>query len=321
MFTSRSRDRYGEPPFTRAARVAAPERSIGSRRLNLHELLFAAKYSLSMVIACLAVAAITTFAGTFLVTKIYTTTVFVAPITEESEGGSLGGIAKQFGGLAGLAGGGGSNTGGKADRNLAILKSRAFTETFLRASNFGAAVQARRSLLAQIGFARHKYSGDDLFRLFDRDVRQVTVDAHTGFATITIQWSDPQLAADWANTLVAAANEKIRQQAIREADLTLKFLNDEMATAQIIELRQAISSLMAAQMKSKMLATVRPGYAFSVIDPAVAPPEDRYTKPNRPLLVAAGAFAGLLIGLLFAVRRWRAAGRPGSVPEDAKRAQ
>jgi hypothetical protein len=121
--------------------------------------------------------------------------------------------------------------------------------------------------------------------------------------------------------LVAAANEKIRQQTIREADLTLKFLDDEMGRAQVIELRQAISSLMGSQMKSKMLATVRPDYAFSVIDPAVAPPLNRYTKPNRPLLVAAGALAGLLLGLLLAVRRWRSAGHGSGARGNAALAQ
>ena len=197
----------------------------------------------------------------------------------------------------------------RPDRNFAILRSRALTESFLQKSNFAAALKARRGLRARLGFPPRTYSRDDLFRVFDQHVRQMTVDNKTGFATVTIEWSDPELAAEWANSLVATANEKIRQQAITEADLTLKFLDAEMGTAQVFELRQAISSLMGSQMKSKMLATVRPDYAFTVIDPAVASPPDRFTKPNRPLLTAAGAVVGLLVGLTLARRRWLARAR------------
>jgi uncharacterized protein involved in exopolysaccharide biosynthesis len=274
--------------------------------MSLQELLAAARHSPWLVVGCVLLAALAAFGGSFLVTKTYTASVFVAPSSEDAD---IGGLAKQFSGIAGLAGGGPAS-GGKAERNLAILKSRAFTETFLRDSNFEAAVRARKGLRTWLGMAPRKtYSDDDLFRIFDQRVRQITVDSHTGFATITIEWSDPKLAADWGNSLVAMANARIRQKAIDEANRTLKFLDDEMAPAQVIELRQAISSLMASQMKTKMLATVRPEYAFTVLDPAVAAPLDRYTIPNRPLDLAAGAAAGLLVGLLFAVRRLRAAQR------------
>jgi uncharacterized protein involved in exopolysaccharide biosynthesis len=300
------------PLPSRPARVAPAgfgrtgDKLNGGRTLNLHELIMAGKQSFALVAICTLAAAVSALAGTFVMTKLYVATVLVAPSADEAEvGGALSGLAKQFGGLASLAGAAGGR-GGKVDQNLAVLKSRSFTEKFLQESNFAAALQARKTLLTKLGFAPHVYSDDAAFRYFDRNVRQIAVDPHTSFATITLQWSDPQLAAQWANSFVAAANAQIRRHTLIEADLTLKFLEDEMRNTQVIELRESIASLMASQMRSKMLATVRPDYAFSVIDPAVAPPPTLYTRPNRPLLTAVGAIAGLILGLFFAVRRWRA---------------
>jgi uncharacterized protein involved in exopolysaccharide biosynthesis len=97
--------------------------------------------------------------------------------------------------------------------------------------------------------------------------------------------------------MVEQANEELRARAIAEADNSLEFLRRELARAEAVELQQAIYRMMEVQIKRKVLANSRPDFAFSIIDPPVIPDEDRYSHPNRPLIVAASLFASLFVGL------------------------
>ena len=47
---------------------------------------------------------------------------------------------------------------------------------------------------------------EDAYRLFD-SIRNVDEDIQTGLVTVTVDWSDPKLAAEWANGLVQDVNE------------------------------------------------------------------------------------------------------------------
>ena len=41
----------------------------------------------------------------------------------------------------------------------------------------------------------------EAFRMFDKNIRLVSVDRKSGLVTLTIDWKDPALAAAWANSL------------------------------------------------------------------------------------------------------------------------
>jgi len=63
----------------------------------------------------------------------------------------------------------------------------------------------------------------DAFEKFD-DIRTIK-EEDSGLITLSIEWTDPVLAAEWANDLVWRLNERLRSDAITEADETIKFLN------------------------------------------------------------------------------------------------
>jgi uncharacterized protein involved in exopolysaccharide biosynthesis len=134
-------------------------------------------------------------------------------------------------------------------------------------------------------------------------VRRVTEDRRTGIVTLTILWSDPEVAAQWATYLVERANEDLRQRAILEAEESIAYLNKELVKTSVVEIRQAIYKLLEIKINSIMLANVQKEYAFRVIDPAAAPDEKDIAWPLRPLFSVAGLVLGGLIGLAWASAR------------------
>ena len=69
----------------------------------------------------------------------------------------------------------------------------------------------------------------------------------------------------------------------------------------MVEVQQACYRLIEAETKSLMLAHGRAEYAFTIVDPAVAP--EMRSSPRRTLIVMTGIFVGGFMGSLIAVAR------------------
>lgn len=256
---------------------------------------------------------------------------FVPADTTDLRGGlNLDGRLADLADMAGLGGGGAS---GNVEKSLAILTSREFTDRFLRDEGAlpelfpdlwdasarkwkpshpswlarssqwldSASASGRQETPAAVQApATGEPSSWEAFRIFDR-VRSVDRDRRTGIVTLTIRWRDPHIAASWANRILARANEQIRTRAIDEAGRSLQYLANQLQETNTIQLRDALYKLSEAEQRKRMLATVRPDYAFEVIDPAV-PPEQR-VSPHRVALVISMAILGAFLGAVIVVVR------------------
>lgn len=245
----------------------------------------------------------------FTLTPMYRSEVVVSPADGTSGLGELGG---QLGGLASLAGiniGGGG--GKKSDEALEFLRSRHFTVQFIR-----------RHALMPILFAKQWDPTRNQWRdaldaptiaqgvaKFSKKVRQIAEDKRTGIVTVSIIWSDRAAAADWANWLIAEADQALRERAIAEQNRSLEYLKSEATQTSTVEIGTAISKLTETELKNAMVARTRDAYAFKVVDPAVvADPKDR-DSPNKPLIVFLGAGLGFVVGVIVAAARQRRYGR------------
>jgi len=131
----------------------------------------------------------------------------------------------------------------------------------------------------------------DVFRLFDKDVLNVSTDRKSSLVKVAIDWTDPVLAASWADQLVAQLNQYLRLQAIARSENNLKYLKEELARTQIEEMRKTLFDLIGQEQKNAMLANAQREFAFRVLDPAVVP--DKKIKPKRSIIVLiAAALAG-----------------------------
>ena len=232
----------------------------------------------------------------FNITPIFRADTVVLPVRNGM--GGIGNLSNQVGGLAGLASIAGINldSAGGTDREAkAILDSRKLAEEFIKQNNLLEVLVPRSSKPSTMWLA---------VKAFRDDVIAIREDKRTGETTVNINWKDPAIAAQWANGYVALANERIRARAIDEANRNLKFLNEQIEKTKVVEVQKSMFNLVENETKTLMLANVRAEYAFTVVDPAVAP--ERKISPHRSIYVVVGGLFGAMIGFLIAyVRRHR----------------
>jgi uncharacterized protein involved in exopolysaccharide biosynthesis len=240
----------------------------------------------------------------FMMTPVYrATTVLVSAMPDRS--GLSSALGSALGSLNSLASFAGVNVGGadaEIEEALAVLRSRQFTESFIRD------LELLPILYADDwdGAAKKWKTGPDdqptmgkAYRFFHKKIRGVSRDKKTGLVTLTIDWSDPQLAADWANELVRRLNSEMRSRAISQSDASLQYLNAELARTQTIDTRAAINRLIESQIRQRMIASVTPEFAFRVVDAAIKPEVWDKVRPNRAIMILFGGILGALAGVLW----------------------
>ncbi len=269
-----------------------------------------------------------------LAPPVFRAEVILSPVAEEKSGG-LSAIAGQLGGLASLAGVSMGGGGGRIEEALATLKSRIFTDAFIKEHQLSGLlldgppiqVDERWPWVAEWQEKWKAYQQQDagntkpptawdIFKTFN-SIRQVTQDKTSGLVTVAIEWGEPQLAASWANELVARLNKHQKQGAIEEAERSIEYLKDQAEQTSVVEMRQSIYRLIEAQTKNIMLANVREEFAFKVIDPALAPEEP--TKPKRKLMIILGFMVGLMLSVFLAfflsfIKNQKAQDKPAVTP-------
>lgn len=217
-------------------------------------------------------------------------------VTEVSSSnvGAAGALASQLGGIASLVGVN-LGTGGSSLQTQALLRSRKVVEEFVK----------RHGQLPEL-FPRAQQPPSLWFtvRQFRDSVLSIRDDKRGGLTIIAMTWSDPSVAARWANEFIALANELLRTRAMDESKASLAYLNRQVEQTNVLDLKRVLYNLIENEEKTLMLANARTEYAFAVVDPAVSP-EERFS-PRRTLMVLFGIALGLFISTLgaFAHNLW-----------------
>lgn len=173
------------------------------------------------------------------------------------------------------------------------MRSRTFIEQFI----------SERKLLPVLFPDQPSKSAQDAYQLFVRDMFTVQQDKSTHLVTVAIEWTDREQAADWVNDLVSRINDVMRQRAIQISDANLHYLREEWNRSQFTSLRDTASSLMEAQLNSRMMAATQPDYAFRVIDLASPPDANKSVRPKRIVFALLGAMIGGLVSFVLCSMR------------------
>jgi uncharacterized protein involved in exopolysaccharide biosynthesis len=213
--------------------------------------------------------------------------------------GSLGGLAS----LAGISIG----EAGVSRVPIAVLKSRDFARDFIAAEGIESALldaAASGSL-----FSRRDKKPDvrDAVAFFDENVRFVGEDEKTGLVKLAVTWVDPEIAAAWANKLIVSANERLRRQALDDAERSINYLRSEISSTNVVTLQQSLGKVLESEMQRMLVARGNEEFAFKVIDRAV-PPRDKF-RPMRTLIAIGGVFLGFLVGVAVALIAYAGANR------------
>lgn len=284
----------------------ADEDAISLRELV--ELLWSAKWLiLGLVVGCGLGAALLSKTQP----RIYRAHVVLSPVSNSpSAMGRVAGNGSSIGGLASLIGLS-FGTDSSKEESLAVLQSEALTQRYISEQNLLPVLfHERWDPVAGKWRVRKPEDVPTLWlanRMFEK-IRVVSVDKKTGLTTMTISWTDPLTAAKWANDLVRAANDYLRNKAIRESEQHIVYLNEQAARTDVAQVRTAIYAVLESEIKNEMLAKGPGDYALKVIDPAF-PPEQR-SSPLPLVWALVGAFTGLVasFAVLFVRRAWRAGG-------------
>jgi len=257
-------------------------------------------------------------AASLLMTPLFmSSTVLIASSPErQSLTSSIVGAVGSLGGLASLAGLNVAANSADTEEALAVLRSRQFTEAFIRDRNLMPELYASQWDPATGSWKTGSKPPTlgKAFKYFDGSVRSIQQDKKTGLVTMEIVWKDPARAADWANDLVARLNAEMRSRAIAKADASLGFLEKELQTTSVVATREAINRLIEAQVKQRMLASVTQEFAFRVVDRALPADRDDKVSPHRALLTLTGLVLGAVASVivLLTIDWWRSA--PRSAP-------
>jgi uncharacterized protein involved in exopolysaccharide biosynthesis len=247
-----------------------------------------------VIAAVTALGASVALAYTFFATEWWRSEAVLAPVEDRS----MPAIAGQLGGLAALAGVNLGGSGTSVDA-LAILRSREFASDFIEdkglvpvlfADEWDADRGAWRSTEP-----RKQRDVRDAVKKFHKDVLRVSQDRQTKIVTLTVEWTDADVAAQWARELVDRVNARMRERALQRAEGNLAYLQAELAKTNVVTLQQSIGRIMESEMQSLMLARGNTEFAFRVLD---APSVPKFqVRPKRLFVVVLGTLVGGLLGI------------------------
>lgn len=246
--------------------------------------------------------ALVAFVYASLSEPIYRSQTVLLPVTSEdsSIGQSLGG---GLGGIASIAGFNLGQSDSLQVESLAVLTSRQFIGSFVEKESLRSQIfpgQSRNDDSASNG---EQPTINDAYELFMDDVMSVSKDTVTGLVTLTVDWKDPDLAAQWANELVSMINSHMRDREREDALNSKQYLENELAKTSVLGVQNLITRLLEKQVNRIMLTNVREEFAYRVIDAAVPADTNNPERPKTLLLVCAGFAFGvlLLLGILMAM--------------------
>lgn len=251
------------------------------------------RWTIALSTVILGIAAVT---YGLLATPIFRAEITVTVVKDRGEG-SGSGLGGQLSDIANLAG---VNIGGNSDEEAekAVLSSRHLIQVFIERYALLPILRGRAAKPPTLWKAVNHFH-DNLLTIKD--------DQRKGTTLVAINWTDPAVAARWANDFVALCNELIRAKALNESKRNVGYLTEQAATTTSVEVQHALYNLVQSETKKLMLANERFEYAFAVADPAVAP--EIRSSPKRTLLLVAGVGLGLFIGVSIAFVRARLSAR------------
>jgi capsular polysaccharide biosynthesis protein len=135
-------------------------------------------------------------------------------------------------------------------------------------------------------------STQEAFKIYKEKV-SITEDTKTGFVTVSIDHHSPLVAKNWIEVIIQQINESMRNIDEKNAQKSIKYLNETASTNKIQSIKEVISRLLEDQIQTLMLTSSNESYIFKVIDSPIASEES--SKPNRSLIIIFVTFLGITI--------------------------
>jgi len=143
-------------------------------------------------------------------------------------------------------------------------------------------------------------STQEAYEFFDNAIA-VSENKTTGVISLKVDHLSPEIAYQWSLLLIQEVNEYVADKRIKEAQLSIDYLNDQIKITPYPELRALFYELIQQHTQSMMLAKVRPEYALTTLDPPLIP--EMKSKPKRALICILGILLGGMLSVLIIIVR------------------
>lgn len=124
-------------------------------------------------------------------------------------------------------------------------------------------------------------------------------DLESGLIVLEVEHESQNFAFDLAKTIISEVNNIDRARDYEEAQKSLQYLNNELAKANLFELKSSINQLALSQLEKVMFTEVREYYLLSPIESPYFP--ERRSSPVRRNIAIGGAILGLLFSTFIVV--------------------
>jgi uncharacterized protein involved in exopolysaccharide biosynthesis len=221
--------------------------------------------------------------------------VYVAEVLlatrDVSGGGALGGLSRQFSGIASIAGI--NLNGSSSDRDVA-------TATLTSLETLSEFVTQEKLAAELLKGSKVPNSLSRAVLALERRVELVP-EKRSGLLRLRVEWYDAETSARWANQIVALADTRLRRDALATAQARLTYLRERVAEGGAVAVQEAVAQVMVDTLRTITMAGADREFAIRVVDKAM--PSVYPARPRKKLIVIAFGSLALFIGVIWAVLR------------------
>ena len=146
-------------------------------------------------------------------------------------------------------------------------------------------------------------TAQESFRAFIGKHFALTTDNKTGFISLKIKHQSPFIAKQWADLMIKQVNTFYRQKDKVESEKAVSYLNQQITTTSLSEIKESIAELLQQQTKKLTLIEAKQLYVFESIDPPAV--MELKSEPGRALIcILIALFGGMLSIVLVLIKHY-----------------
>ena len=135
-----------------------------------------------------------------------------------------------------------------------------------------------------------------------RQTLSASLDKKTGFVNVSATHISPIFAHDFLALAIREVNQLSRIRDLQESEEALKYLELQLDTSKNLDINRVINQLIESQLKTQMLANVRPDYLLQVLDRPYVP--ILKSSPQRSIICIFGTLMGLVLGMVLILGKY-----------------
>jgi uncharacterized protein involved in exopolysaccharide biosynthesis len=264
-----------------------------------------------LIIALTTFSSITAVIYSLSLPDIYESKALLSPVGSESGSSKP---MNNIGGLASLAGINLSTSfGGNSAKALEKVRTLSFFKDNILPNIFLPDLMAAKSWDAGTNIITYENNYNLDTKTWDEtptaqqsyrdfmDLMTISSNYDTGFITVSIKHKSPHVAKEWVELIVNQLNYFFRSYDKKEAQLSMDFLNAQIAKTSYTEINQVIAQLLQNKIQQLTLIEANESYVFFYLDPPMVMEEK--TGPDRSSMMILGFILGGMFGIFIVLIR------------------